>query len=468
MPRIFPQAGRKLWKNPPILLENGLFLYSYVTSCPFPLQSNGCFVILIFSKVWKGEYAVKRVFALCLAVFLILTACMLSAAAAPAAKQVFFDQAEIRNPGAVRMLVDLGLISGYTDGSFRPAAPVTREEIAKVIARLCTDDPQAENLTAFADTAGSWGNLYVCFCAERGVITGDGQGSFRPKDAVTARELAKMLLVVLGEDGTRYTGSGWGERVDADALRLGIYNGFGGKLDSAVSRDDACLLIYNAMQCPAVVNEKATGMMRYALDDLMNPKTYMETRFGLVRYTGVLEANECADLTMAGGKLAAGMSKLAGHKEFAVSSDLSLLGRTVDIYMLNGEAVGSPVASAGEIYYTFADAQELKAVCDSNSFTFADNCSYYSNFEPATADILSSLPENAKITVIDHTGDLKFDVVLVTSVRTATVVSTDPLTISLGMSERPAERYAQTDVFAVGQSVLSCEVRGVTYIRADS
>lgn len=90
-------------------------------------------------------------------------------------------------------------------------------------------------------------------------------------------------------------------------------------------------------------------------------------------------------LTMAGGKLAAGMSKLAGHKEFAVSSDLSLLGRTVDIYMLNGEAVGSPVASAGEIYYTFADAQELKAVCDSNSFTFADSCSYYSNFEPATA-----------------------------------------------------------------------------------
>ena len=136
--------------------------------------------------------------------------------------------------------------------------------------------------------------------------------------------------------------------------------------------------------------------------------------------------------------------------------------------MLNGEAAGSPVASAGEIYYTFADAQELKAVCDSNSFTFADDCSYYSNFEPATADILSSLPENAKITVIDHTGDLKFDVVLVTSVRTATVVSTDPLTISLGMSERPAERYAQTDVFAAGQSVLSCEVRGVTYIRADS
>ena len=56
----------------------------------------------------------KRLFALCLAI-LILTACALPAAAAPAAKQVFFDQAEIRDPGAVRMLVDLGLISGYTE-----------------------------------------------------------------------------------------------------------------------------------------------------------------------------------------------------------------------------------------------------------------------------------------------------------------------------------------------------------------
>ena len=85
----------------------------------------------------------------------------------------------------------------------------------------------------------------------------------------------------------------------------------------------------------------------------------------------------------------------------------------------------------------------------------------------ATADILSSLPDSAKITVIDHTGDLKFDAVLVTSVRPATVAGTDPLTVRLGTTERPAERFAQTDVFAAGQSVLYCEVRGMGYIRAE-
>ena len=435
----------------------------YILRPSLAIAAVGRYTIIISYR--KGGCAVKRVLALLIIIFL-LAVCALPAAAAPA-NQAFPDQASIRNIGAVRMLVDLGLISGYTDGSFRPTASVTREEIAKVITKLCTDNPQPANLSLFQDTLGSWGNLYVCYCAEQGILTGNGQGTFRPKDAVTARELAKMLLVVLGEDGTRYTGSHWGQAVDEDALRLGLYDGFGGQLSDAVSRDDACLLIYNAMQCPAVVNANEAGVMRYALDELMNPKTYMETRFDLVRYTGTLEANDCADLTSAGGKLAAGMSKLAGHKEFAVTTDLSLLGRNVDIYMMNGSVVGTPVPAAGEIYYTFADAQELRAVCSSNNFTFADDCAYYYNFDPATADILQTLPEGAKITVIDHTGDLKFDAVLITSVRAATVVSTDPLRVNVAGTEMATQAYDQNVVLFAGQSVLYSEIRGTGYVRSE-
>lgn len=407
----------------------------------------------------------KRLLALLL-ILLLGAACVLPAAAAPAAEQVFSDQAAIQNPGAVRMLVDLGLLFGYTDGTFRPADPISRQEIAKVIAKLCTDDPQPKSLYLFQDTQGSWANAYICYCAEQGILTGNGQGIFCPKDPVTARELAKMLLVVLGEDGTRYTGTQWSANVDEDALRLGLYDGFGGQLAAAISRDDACLLIYNAMQCPAVINTAETGVMRYALDALMNPQSYMELRFGIVRYTGILEANECADLTSANGKLATGMSKLAGHKEFAVSSDLSLLGRSVDLYLMNGQAVGMPVAAAGEIYYTFTDTQELRSVCDSNNFIFAEDCTYYYNFAPATASLLTSLPESAKITVIDHTGDLQFDTVLVTDVREATVVSTAPLTVELASTTCQVEHYDSSEAFTVGQNVYYSEIRGVGYIRA--
>ena len=40
----------------------------------------------------------------------------------------FTDRGRIRNVGAVQMLVDLGLISGYDDGTFRPGNFITREE----------------------------------------------------------------------------------------------------------------------------------------------------------------------------------------------------------------------------------------------------------------------------------------------------------------------------------------------------
>ena len=60
---------------------------------------------------------------------LVLCVCLLLCLALPAGASddaAFSDRGEIRNIGAVQMLVDLGLISGYTDGSFRPASYITR------------------------------------------------------------------------------------------------------------------------------------------------------------------------------------------------------------------------------------------------------------------------------------------------------------------------------------------------------
>ena len=138
---------------------------------------------------------------------------------------------------------------------------------------------------------------------------------------------------------------------------------------------------------------------------------------------------------------------------------------TVGFGRLDGEVVGVPVSAAGEIYYTFADADELRRVCESNNFTFADDCAYYSNFAPTGADLLSRLPSSAKITVIDHTGDAKFDAVFVTEFRQAEVVSTDPLRVQLGQTAVSVQRYDATDVFTPGQTVLYSEVQGVGYIR---
>ena len=398
---------------------------------------------------------------------LILCVCMLLCLATPAAAAdggaEFSDYGSIRNVGAVQMLVDLGLISGYTDGTFRPQNYITREEVAKLVAILCTENPQAPADVYFYDARNSWALNYIGYCAGQGIIGGDGMGSFRPKDNVTAQELAKMLLVILGQDPENYSGAGWDERVNADAQSMGIYDGLTAQVNLPVSRDNACLLIYNAMRCPAIADPEADGLARYVLDDLMNPKSYLEVRYDLARYTAVLTGNEYADLTSTDGKLEQGMTKLAGHKEFAVSSDLSLIGRNVDIYVKDGRVVGIPCYVASELYYTFDSAQELSKLLSGGAFSMDEQAEYYYNFNAVGSDVITR--NNVRITVIDHDGDLKFDTVLVVSCEQGTVSSVNPLRVTVNGAVYDAEKYCLSDTFTEGQSVWYMEAGGQGFIQ---
>ena len=397
---------------------------------------------------------------------LVLCVCLLLCLALPVGASdgaEFSDRGEIRNVGAVQMLVDLGLISGYSDGSFRPASYITREEVAKLIAILCTENPQAPADVYFYDAQNSWALTYIGYCAGEGIIGGDGLGSFRPKDNVTAQELAKMLLVILGQDPESYSGAGWGERVSADAQSFGIYYGLTAQVSQPVTRDNACLLIYNAMRCPAIADPDAQGLDRYVLDDLMNPRSYLEVRYDLTRYTAVLTGNEYADLTTNDGKLAAGTTKLAGHKEFAVSSDLSLLGREVDIYVKNGRVFGIPCYVTSELYYTFENAQALSKLLSDGAFSMADDALYYYNYNEAGSEVLSR--SGTRLTVIDHNNDMQFDTVLAVSCQEAEVVRVSPLQVRVGQDVLDAEKYCMSDVFSEGEAVWYMEIAGQGFVQ---
>ena len=268
---------------------------------------------------------------------IILAVCLLFALAVPAGA-VFADQALIRQTAAVKMLTDLGLISGFSDGAFHPGETVTREQTAKLAALFCTDTPTAEHPAPFTDLGDSWAAQYIAFCAEHGLVSGSG-GLFRPKDPVTARELAKMLLAALGYDPTRYTGAEWAQTVDADALRLGIYSGMLGRPDAPVTREDACQLVLGALQANAVSGLAADGEPIFVLDALRNPRSYLEIRFGAERSEGILCANE--EGALEGGKTEPGITRLTGYRDsFPVSSDRSLLGRRVNIFTKNGSVLG--------------------------------------------------------------------------------------------------------------------------------
>ena len=399
---------------------------------------------------------------------LLVLGCLLTALvpAASAQTRSFRDLDAIENRSQVMLLVDLGMISGYNDGTFRPQATITRAETAKLISLLYTATPQAaaETDVSFSDVAGHWAESAILFCAQQGVITGDGNGLFRPGDPVTARELAKMLLVVIGGDGARYTGPAWAEQVDSDAKAQGIYTRFTDDPALPVSRDDACLLIYNAMQGWAIDGYHEDGSVRYVMDSLRNPVSFLEARFNVVRYTGVVTGNQCADLAT-GGVLDEGLTKLEGHTAFHVTTDLSLVGQCVDLYVRDGSVIGVPCASASAVSYTFESYRELSDLCQRTDYQLDPKAAIYYNYAAAEADILETLPSNSIITVLDQNGDQKFEWVLAVTFQTASVEKLSPLTIRTGTGAVEAQPMETGDRFAVGQTVQAVQVADKWYLR---
>lgn len=106
---------------------------------------------------------------------------------------VFGDSVNSRAKNYIAAAVDLGIINGMTDTEFAPDEPITREQAAAVIGRAL-DLAGGINL-GFADRneISDYAKMYVSVCAEKGIIEGYDDGTFRPLNNITRAETAAIL-----------------------------------------------------------------------------------------------------------------------------------------------------------------------------------------------------------------------------------------------------------------------------------
>lgn len=95
---------------------------------------------------------------------------------------------------AVATLTNAGVINGYTDGTFRPNAPITRAELATIIARFAKLDV---NTKTFSDITGHWAQKSIELAAGNNWINGYDDGTFRPNNNITRAETFAMINRVL-------------------------------------------------------------------------------------------------------------------------------------------------------------------------------------------------------------------------------------------------------------------------------
>lgn len=95
---------------------------------------------------------------------------------------------------AISTMSSAGIVNGYPDGTFRPDAPITRAEMAKMISLFAKLDKTEDR---FTDIAGHWAEAYIKLAAGNGWIEGYPDGSFKPQQSITRAETMTMINRVL-------------------------------------------------------------------------------------------------------------------------------------------------------------------------------------------------------------------------------------------------------------------------------
>ena len=270
----------------------------------------------------------KRTLSLVLAAAMLISMMVIGAGAV--SYDDFPDRDEIVNKDAVTMLTTLGLIEGTDQGTFDPTGNVDRAQMAKMIAVMLSNNENCDTLymtvnSGLTDIASNWARGYINYCYTLGIIAGRGDNTFDPGSNVTAVEAAKMLLTALGYDADieGLVGPDWALNTAAMAHQLGIFRNFTKDVNEPLNRDDAALLIYNAMDVE-MIQQYSNG---YALVYSDN-RTILSSVFGVMRMEGVVVGNEWARLE--GTNSAAALREGKTNLENVVRYDSTTANTVVD------------------------------------------------------------------------------------------------------------------------------------------
>lgn len=90
-------------------------------------------------------------------------------------------------------------IFGYPDGTFRPQGNVTRAEAAQMFATLLNGSNNfvTSKTTKFSDANGAWYSQAVNYVVDKKLISGYSDGTFRPGNNITRAEFAQMISGML-------------------------------------------------------------------------------------------------------------------------------------------------------------------------------------------------------------------------------------------------------------------------------
>ncbi|MCR8656037.1 S-layer homology domain-containing protein [Paenibacillus endoradicis] len=165
---------------------------------------------------------------------------------------------------AIERAVALKLVTGYTDGTFKPNQEVNRAEFTAIIVRaMKLEAAKGEVKFADADKIQGWAKEFIQQAVEAGILTGYNDNTFRPTGNITRTEAAVMIVRALGlelvsEDELTFADASnipaYARAYVATAVKYGLVVGYSNNTfgpEKVATRADAITLALRALDYKA-------------------------------------------------------------------------------------------------------------------------------------------------------------------------------------------------------------------------
>lgn len=323
----------------------------------------------------------RRLFSFLLAICVVSS--LLAVPAGAASTTRFSDVSDQKMTSTIEVLRLMGVLDGYSDGTFRPNAQLTRAQFCKMAVYAINGSSELgryRTVTVFPDVKPShWAASYINMAAKgKNIISGYPDGKFYPERTVTVGQAVTILLRILAYKDEN-VGGVWPDSYMAMGASIGLTDGIVAGGNDNLTRAQAAQLFLNLLEV-----DKAEGGKLYTLSEETDfisvdggsgtMKTAKET------YT-MVHPTDSSTLTGSRGRVV-----LAGEKALT---------------FLPSSAGSTGSAAAAVVIYADGSSVGLEALAGTTSYTI------YKNGTPATVkdlrknDVATYYPATNSVLVCD-------------------------------------------------------------------
>ena len=354
----------------------------------------------------------KRILTWLLAVGMLASLLTVPAGAANATR--FSDVADNYTATAIETLRLMGVLDGYSDGTFRPNAALTRAQFCKMAVYAMDGGSELgrySTVTIFPDVKPSfWASSYINMAAKKGIIAGFADGKFKPNQTVTAGQAVTILMRGLGYKDENMGGV-WPQGYMAEAKTCGLLKSTGiTSAYSALTRGQAAKLFLNLFEAKRGTGEGAVVLFNYSVGEKEVYLTALDAGKGTMTAGGTLYdmAHPVTSTSLIGSKGKVVLNGAGDILTFLPVTGGSGISNAAVIIGANGSALGLDSLTGGSGYTIYkngspASAADLKkydvatysaatnsvVVCDTKVSVYYEDCTP-SPSNPTTITVLGT------------------------------------------------------------------------------